>query len=64
MDHLPGKLNPAVKDIIVDAPAGDPGEFMAEIADADAEPFGQVIAFDGLVVIRVNIRGDFPDQGF
>ena len=64
VDHLAGEFNPAVQDIIVDAPAGNPGEFMAEIADADAKAPGQVISLDGLVVIRVNIGGDFPDQGF
>ena len=58
MDHLPGKFNPAVKDVIVDAPAGDPGEFMAEIADADAKAPGQIISFDGLVVMPVNMSGD------
>ena len=37
---------------------------MAEIADADAKAPGQIISFDGLVVMPVNISGDFPDQGF
>ena len=63
LHQLPRQGDPAGQDVVVDAPAGDTGEFVAEIADTDAETPGQIITLDGMIEVVVNISGNFPDQG-
>ena len=55
LHHLPRQLNAAGQNVIVNASSRNPGKFMAQVADADAEALCQVISPNRLGIIGIDI---------